>query len=135
MRNRLVFGMGKREMRALAAQSSGELCRLAIKFQNGTLAGQAKHFDILPGNAVAQPGADGLHSGFLGGKAGGQALRGIGLAHAIADLSGGEDAPEKTLAKTLHGGLDPRHFADVNPCPYYNLGPHAKVSYRLGAAS
>src|SRR5689334_10370970 len=115
-------------MGTLAAESRGKLCRLAVKFQNGTLAGHAKRFHILPGNAVAQPGTDGLHSGFLGGKAGGQALRGIVLAHAVADLSGGEYALEKTRAKTLHGGLDPPHFGDVNPSPYYHLRPHAKVS-------
>src|ERR1041385_369276 len=134
MSNRLLLGMGQREMCALAAEPRGELCRLAAEFQNRTLSGHAKHLDILPGDPMAQAGADGLHSGFLGGKAGGQALRGIRLAHAVADLGGGEDAPEKTLAKTLHGVLDPPHLGDVNPCSYYHLRPHAKVSYRSGAA-
>src|SRR5215467_1823530 len=130
VRYRLLLSVGKREVCALAAEAFGELSRLAIEFQNGTLSGHAKHLYILPGDTMAQAGSDGLHSGFLGGKSGGQALSGIGLAHAVADLSGGEDAPEKTLAKTLHGGLDPPHFGDVNPSPYYHLRPHTKVSYR-----
>src|SRR5690349_11713735 len=134
MRDRLLLSVGKREVCALAAQPRGELRRLAMELQNGTLSGHAKHFHILPGHAVAQPGADGLHSGFLGGKAGGQALCGIWLAHTVANLGGGEDTPEKSVAKTLHGGLNSLHFGDVNPCPYYHLRPHAKVSYRSGAA-
>jgi hypothetical protein len=134
MSNRLLLGVGKREMCTLAAEPLGELCRLAAEFQNRPLPGHAKHLNILPGNTVAQAGTNGFHSGLFGGKAGGQALRGIGFAHAIADLSGGEDAPEKTLTKTLHGGLDPPHFGDVNSSPYYHLRPHAKVSYRLVAA-
>src|SRR4051812_16079742 len=89
--NRLLLGMAQREMTALAAESRGELRRLAMKLQNWTLPRQANDLDILPGYAVAQPGTDGLHSGFLGGKAGRQTLCGVGFAHAIPDLGGGRE--------------------------------------------
>src|SRR6266853_6017517 len=123
MRNRLVFGVGKREMCALATESLGKLRRFTAKFQNRTLPGHAQHLHILPGDPVAQAGTDGLHSGLLGGKAGRQTFSGIDLAHAVTDLRRGEDTLEESVAKTLHGGLYPPHFGDVNPSPYYHLGP------------
>ena len=55
MRNSLFRGVGKREMRAFAAESRGKLCCLAVKLQNWTLSGQPKHLHVLPGYAVAKP--------------------------------------------------------------------------------
>ena len=130
MRDRLLLGMGERKMCALAAQSSCELCGLAVKLQNWTLARQAKDLNIVPGNAVAQPGPDRLHPGLLGGKAGCQTLRGVRFAHAVSDLGGSENTLKKTRAKALYSGLNPVYFSDVNSSPYNHLGLYAKVSYR-----
>jgi hypothetical protein len=106
-----------------------------VKLQHWALAGQPDYLDILPSYAVAQPGTDGLHSGFLGGKAGCQALCGVGFAHAIPDLSRGEDTPQKSVTKALDGGLNAADLGDVNSCPYNHLGLPAKVSYRSLRAS
>jgi hypothetical protein len=130
MRDRLLLGVGKREMSALAAESRGKFRRPAVKLQNWTLPGQAKNLNIVPGNPMAQAGADGLHSGFLGGKAGRQTLSGVRLAHTVPDLSRCEYPMQKTVAKALHGGLNPAYFTDVNSSPYNHLGLYAKVSYR-----
>jgi hypothetical protein len=130
MRDCLFLSVGKREMSVLAAEPRGKLRSLAVKLQNGTLAGQAKDLYILPRDAVAQPGPDGLHAGLLGGKAGRQTLRGVGLAHAVPDLGGSEDTLKKTVAKALDSGLNPAYLSDVNPSPYNHLGLCAKVSYR-----
>jgi hypothetical protein len=127
--------MGKREMSAFAAESRGKVRRLAVKLQFRTLSGKPDDLNILPGHAVAQPGSDGLHSGLLGGEAGGQALRGVGLGHAVSQLGGSENALEKTLTKALYGSLNPLHFSDVNPSPYNHLALYAKVSYGRVPAS
>jgi hypothetical protein len=106
-----------------------------MKLQNGTLAGQADNLYILPGDTVMQPGSDGLHTGFLGGKAGGQTFSGVGFAHAVAYLSGSEDTLKKAVTKALDSGLYPVNLSDVNPSPYNHLGLYAKVSYRWLPAS
>src|SRR5438270_12017016 len=116
-------------MSALTAESRGKLRRLAVKLQYGTLAGQPDDLYILPCYAVSQPGSDGLHPGLFGGKAGRQALRSIGLGHAVPQLGGSENALKKTLAKALYGSLNPLHFSDVNPSPYNHLALYAKVPY------
>jgi hypothetical protein len=122
-------------MSALAAESRGKLCRLAVKLQYGTLAGQPQDLNILPGNAVAQPGPNGFHSGFLGGEAGCQTLCGIGFAHAVAYLSGSKDTLKKAVTKALDSAPYPVYLSDVNPSPYNHLGLYAKVSYRWLQAS
>jgi len=130
MRDRLLLGVRQRKVSALAAQSRGELCRFAMELQNWTLAGQPNDLNVVPGNAMAQAGANGLHSGFFGGKAGRQALSGVGLAHTVPDLRGSEHPTQKTVAKALQGGLNPVYLTDVNSSPYNHLGLYAKVSYR-----
>jgi hypothetical protein len=130
MRNRLLLGMGQREMSALAAEPRGELCGLTVKLQNWTLAGQPQDLNIVPGNAMAQASANGLHSGFLGGKAGRQTLCGVGLAHTVPDLRRGKHPTQKAIAKALQGGLNPVYLTDVNSSPYNHLALYAKVSYR-----
>jgi hypothetical protein len=117
-------------MSALAAESRGKLRRPSVKFQHRALAGKPNDLNILPGNAVAQAGSNGLHAGFLGSKAGRQALSGIGLARTVPDLRGSEYTPQKTVAKALYGSLNAIHFDDVNSRPYNHLGLIAKVSYR-----
>jgi hypothetical protein len=130
MSNRLLLGMGQREMGALAAESRGKLCGLAVELQNWTLAGQPKDLNVVPCNAVAQAGANGFHSSFFGGKAGRQTLCGVRLAHTVPDLGGSEHPTQKTVAKALYGGLNPVYLTDVNSSPYNHLGLYAKVSYR-----
>jgi hypothetical protein len=117
-------------MNSLAAEAFGKLGGPAAKAQGGALAGEADDLNIVPSNAVAQTGADGFETGFFGGKAGGKALSGVGLAQAVAGLLRGENAAKKTLAKTLHRGLDPGDFSDVNSCAYNHLWCPAKVPYR-----
>jgi hypothetical protein len=135
MCNRLFFSVGKRKMSPLASKPRSELRRLSVKLQNWTLPRQANNLNVLPSYAVAQPGSYGLHSGFLGGKAGRQTLSGVGFAHAIPDFGGGEDTVQKSVTKALYGTLNPAHFGDVNSCPYNHLGLCAKVSYRWLCAS
>jgi len=45
MDNRLLLGVGKREMSALAAKPRRKLRRLAMELQDWTLAGPPKHLD------------------------------------------------------------------------------------------
>jgi hypothetical protein len=117
-------------MSTLATESRGKLCRSAMKLQHGTLAGQPDNLYILPGYAATQSCPNGFHSGFLGGKAGGQTLCGVGLTRAVADLGGCENTIQKTAAKALYRSFNPAYFGNVNSSPYNHLGIFAKVSYR-----
>ena|SRR5690348_13696714 len=51
MRDRLLLGVGKREMSALAAKPRGKLCRGIAKLD---AAGQPKHLDIPPNDLPAR---------------------------------------------------------------------------------
>src|SRR5579859_3212105 len=102
IRDRLLRRMRQRKVDALAAEAVGVLKGLAAEAQGGALAGQADDLNVLPGDAVAQAGADGLETGLFGGKAGGQAFGRVGPGQAVAQLSRGEDPVKKTVSKALH---------------------------------
>jgi len=119
-------------MDALAAEAVGVFQGLAGEANGGALAGETDDLDVVPGDAVAQAGSDGLEAGFFGGKAGGQAFGGVGLGQAIAELFRGKNTAKEALPKALYGGLDPGDFGDVNSCAYNHLRRYAKVSYLLG---
>src|SRR5512143_1560445 len=98
-----LFGVGEGERGAPRAEAGGMLLDLAGEVDGGAAAGVAPHLDLFPGDA-APAGADGLHRGLLGGKAGGVALGAVLLGVAVADLGGSEDAVEETRAEARDGG-------------------------------
>ena len=62
--------MSERKRDALNAQPGGILSGFAMEFEGGLAGRQIGDLKILPGDAAPPAGADGLHPGFLGGKAG-----------------------------------------------------------------
>jgi cold shock protein len=116
-------------MNALAAEAIRVLERFAGEADRGALAGEADDLDIVPGDAVAQAGADGFEASLLGGKAGGQTFSCVRLAQTVVQLLRGENPGKKTLPKALHGGLDAVNFSDVNSCAYNHLARSAKAAH------
>src|SRR5215471_7551268 len=121
MRYRVLHSVRKRQVNGLAPQDGSELCSLAGEAQAGTPTGLANDLHVLPGHSVAKSGTDCLHRRLFGGKASGQAFGSVGLGGSVADLFLGKDSTQKAIAKTLHGGLDPCHFGDVNSSAYNHL--------------
>ena len=68
------------------AQSAEELRRFTVESHRRTSARYARDLNVLPGDAAAPAGADGLHGSFFGGEASGVALCLVGLGLAVADL-------------------------------------------------
>jgi hypothetical protein len=118
-------------MGALASQAGRKLRRLAAEFQSGTMAGKTDDLNVMPGNAMAQPRSNGLHSGLLRSKTGRQTLGGIWLPQTVPDFGWREYPLKKTVTKTLDSGFDAIHLRDVNSCAYNHLRLCSKVSYRV----
>ncbi len=76
-------------------------------------AGQVHHLHVAPEHAAAQPGAERLGAGLLGGEAprvGGRAGRAAVAARALAHR---EDAMGEAVAEALERALDPADVAEV----------------------
>ena len=99
-------------------QADGEFGGYAGEGDGGAASGLAADFDVAPGYAMAEAGAEGLEGGLFGGEAGGEALQVIALGGAVRDLGGGEDTAKKALAEALEGLADPGNLCDINPCAY-----------------
>lgn len=100
--------MGDAELSGNGTGASGEM-------EGGTLAGKTADFQLLPGNAVLDAGAQGLGGGFFRGESGGKAFGGVGFGAAVVDFGGREDAAEEAVAVALHGARDARHFNEIDP--------------------
>jgi len=112
---RLLGGVGERECDVVRAEFGRDSCGLAVKLKGRTLPFRAHHFDIAPADAVTPSRAQSLHRGFFGSKARGIAFKAAGFLFAVTDFTVGEDAPKKSVAKSLDASADARNFSDVNP--------------------
>ena len=91
-----------------------ELGGSAVKAQGGSAAGFASYLDLKPVDALADAGAEGLGSRFLGGKARGEAFRRPSLAQAVGLFRGGEDAVQEALSEALEGLLDSGNLDQID---------------------
>ena len=89
--------MGQRQGGGDDTQMFGNLRGAAMKAKARLSAWLPHHLDLQPVHAVADPGAERLGCGFLGGKPRGKALGRIALAQAVRLLRGEVNPIEKTL--------------------------------------
>lgn len=113
----------------LHAELSGNGTRTPAQVQGGTLARESPHLQFLPRNAVLDTGAEGLGTGFFGGKTSGKALRSGGSDAAIGDLVVGEDTPQKPIAEALDGVRDPLHFDQIDACAHQHVATVAQRQF------
>jgi len=95
------------------AEAFGVAGGLAGEAEGGFAGGQIDDFDVVPGDAVGESGADGLHEGLFGGEAGGEAFVFVGFAEGVGDLAGGEDAVEEAVSEAVVGVGNARNFGEV----------------------
>jgi hypothetical protein len=93
---------------------SGNDTRAASENEDGTAAWGSTDFELSPGNAVLNAGAEGFGSGFLGGKASGKALSEAGSGSAIGYFLMREHAFEEAVAIAFDGARDTRNFNQVD---------------------
>src|SRR5258705_11809615 len=110
----LIARMRDGERDVFGSQLLREHCGLAVELDGWPLPFRANDFNIAPADAVIPPCAQGLHSGLLGGKAGGVTFVAAGFALAVLDLAVGVYAMEKPLAEALDRFSNARHFGDVH---------------------
>src|ERR1022692_5138310 len=114
----LPRGVRDRKMGADCPEFLEELRRPAMKNHCGTATWEAPDFDIVPCDAPAPTGSDGLHGSFLGGKSSGVALCLIGFGLAVVNFVGGKYPLQKAPAKALDRGLDAIHLRNVDAGSY-----------------
>src|ERR1700761_6806567 len=108
-----LAGMGEREGEVADAEAGSELGGAAGEMQSGTLAGEAQHLELGPGDPAADACAEGLRGGFFGGETGGEAFGGgLPFLAAIGDLGGRVDAVEEGVAVASERVLD---AGDLDP--------------------
>src|SRR5271166_3334731 len=106
--------MGNRKVSADRANLLEKLLCLPVECHGRTSARNSCDLHILPGDAAAPAGADGLHSGLFGGEASGVALCLVRLRLAVADFVRSENPLQKSPPEALYGGGDPVDLCDVN---------------------
>ena len=104
-------GVGEGEGGARYAKARGDFGGTAMEAEGGPSAELADNFNLKPGDAVADAGAEGLGAGFLGGESGGKALGGIALAQAVGLFGGSVDAVEEAAPVALDGAVDAADFS------------------------
>src|SRR5712691_10224302 len=123
LRDGLLRGVRYRKCRILHAQLGGELARLSMKCHGGAPARQAQDFTIAPAHAVIPACAQGLHSRFFRGKAGGVALHAVCFGIAVAPFALRVDAPQKAIAKAFNRLPNARNLRDVDACANNHISP------------
>ncbi len=95
------------------AEAFGVAGGLAGEAEGGFAGGQIDDFDVVPGDAVGESGADGLKEGLFGGEAGGEAFVFVGFAEGVGDLAGGEDAEEEAVSEAVVCLGDAGDFGEI----------------------
>lgn len=107
-------GMGDGERHVCYPQGARDLRGAAVESDGRTPTGLANDLYLQPAHSVADSGTQSLGAGFFGGEPGGQALGRVSLAQAVCLLGRRVYTIEKTLAKSLHGLLNPGDFNQVD---------------------
>jgi hypothetical protein len=119
------------KMRSLAPQASSKLGELSGKSKGRPATRLSNDLKVVPCDAMAQAGSNGLHSRLFGSKASRQTLGSIRLGSAVAYLFGGKNAVQEAVTKALYGSPDPGHLSQVNSCAYNHLRRSPKYHNRL----
>lgn len=118
VRDRFGGGVGQGDGNPASSELLGKFGGFSVEDNRGATSGLALHLDIAPPHTAVPAGTKRLHTRFLGGKAGGEALDAIGLGLAIANFALGKNPLQKSFTKTLNGGGHTRNFDNVDPGPY-----------------
>src|ERR1700730_4947083 len=85
-----------------------------VELQRRPAGNEVNYFEIFPANAAPPAGADGFHSGFLGGETRCIALVPVGFPLHIGDLSGSINSIQEAVPITLDRCTDAVHFRQVD---------------------
>src|ERR1700676_2405849 len=122
LRHRLLRRVRDRQSHILDSEFHCEFSGLPVECHSRTASRHADYLAIAPPHSMIPAGAERFHGGFFGGEACGIALEPVRLRIAIAPLSRGEDALQKTLPEALHRLADAGNFGDVDPLPTAHKG-------------
>src|SRR5579864_945624 len=118
LRHRLFGRVRDRQSHILDSEFHREFSSLPVECHGRTASGHTDDLAIAPPHPMIPAGAERLHGGLFGGEARGIALEPVRLRIAIAHLSRGEDALQKTLPETLNRLADAGNFGDVDARAY-----------------
>src|ERR1700686_3886560 len=116
--HRLLRRVRDRQSHILDSEFHREFSSPPVECHRRTASRHADYLAIAPPHSMIPAGAERLHGGLFGGEACGIALEPVRLRIAIAHLSRGEDALQKTLPEALHRMADAGNFGDVDARAY-----------------
>src|ERR1700741_815725 len=126
LRHRLFRCVRDRQSHILDSEFHCEFSSLPVECHGRTASGHADYLAIAPSHSMIPTSSERFHGGIFGGEARGIALEPVRLRIAIAHLSRGEDALQKTLPEALHRLADAGNFGDVDARAYdHEPGPLA----------
>src|SRR4029077_8748702 len=116
-----IAGVGEAQAEMSRSQAVCVFARYAMKKNRRPAAGLPRHLDIPPAHAFAPAGAQSLHRGLFGCKAGGVALCGVAMTFTVGDLGGGKNAIEENAAVPAGNIPNPADFLPVHTQPYNHV--------------
>ena len=107
-------GVCEAEGEPLNAPGAGYFGGAAVEQKLRSLPGLTHHFELAPGDAAADAGAQRFCAGLLGGEPRGEALGGALFAGlAVGDLAGRVHTVEEVLAEAVQTCLDAWNFGEI----------------------